>query len=691
MKWISILLIFLQLPTISFAQNTDSTIYELPPVNLANFHISDSILNVPASISVIDSKTILSNNLVEIAPVLNKVPGVFMQSGSINTNRISIRGMGARTPYGTNKIRGFYGNIPLTSGDSETTIEDLDLEIIDQIEIIKGPMSSIYGAGLGGAIILQPKQSNSKGNEFRFSTLIGSFGLMKNTANYSWTGNSSSINYGYSRIESEGFRQNSDYFREAHTLSGNIFQNDQHKLSYLFNHTYLKAFIASSITQDEFENNPQNAASNWLAAKGFEQYHSYMGGLDYSGEINSALNYSAAVYFNIKDAYEPRPFDILAQQTETFGGRAQLSGKDVFDLPVSFVIGGEIFKDNYDGQTFENLYQENNGNGSLQGNQLTGTLQDRFFYNLFAQLRFKFLNKFELKAGLNFNHTQFKLTNAFPQENNSQDKYEYDPIFAPQLSLMYHPNDFQTLYVSASRGYSMPSIDEMLNEEGRVNTDIKPENGYNFELGYKVASRNRRFQLEFSAYRMIVEDLLVSQRIAEDQYIGVNAGETLHQGIEIFTQYKIPFIQNKWIFTPYLSFNYGEFKFKEFIYQENDFSGNKLTGVPATQLTSGIELQMPLGFRWSVDYYFVEKFPINDATTVYNDSYQLLNTKINWQYSFWEKFNLGLAFGVNNVTDSHYASQVLVNATAFGNAQPRYYYPGNPINFYGQLNLNIKL
>lgn len=690
MKWIFTALILLNLQIISHAQ-TDSTIYELPPVNLVNFQISDSLLNVPASISVIDAQAINSNNLTEIAPLLNKVSGVFMQSGSINTNRISIRGMGARTPYGTNKIRAFYGNIPLTSGDSETTIEDLDLESIERMEIIKGPMSSIYGAGLGGAIILHPKQNQIPGTQFNFSTLIGSFGLMKNTAKAGWQGNHSSVNLSYHRIESEGFRQNSDYFREGYTLSGNIYEDDKNRLSYLFNHTYLKAFIASSITEDDFINNPQNAAANWLAAQGFEQYKTYMGGLDYSGIINSNLNYSAAVYFNLRDAYEPRPFDILTQKNNSYGARAQLSGDNLFNLPLSFSLGGEIFKDDYDGNTFQNLYEENNGNGSLQGNQLTNTIQDRFFYNLFAQLRFQFLDKFELQAGLNFNHTQFELTNAFPTETYSKGKYDYDPIFAPQLSLLFHPNSNQTLYLSASRGYSMPSIDEMLNEEGRVNSEIKPENGYNFEFGYKLNSANNKLQLEFSAYHMIVDDLLVSQRVAEDQYVGVNAGETLHQGIELFARYKIPFAQNNWILTPYVSGNLGRYEFKEFIYDENDFSGNELTGVPSAQLTTGINLKMPLGFSWNLDYYFVEKFPINDANTVYNDSYQLLNTKINWQYNFWDKFNLGLAFGINNLTDSHYASQVLVNATAFGNAQPRYYYPGNPINYYGKLNLKIHL
>lgn len=94
---------------------------------ISSYHINDSLLNAPASIAVLTPADIQRNNLSEIAPVLNTIPGVFMQSGSINTNRISIRGIGTRTPYGTNKIRAFYGSIPLTSGDSETTIEDIDL------------------------------------------------------------------------------------------------------------------------------------------------------------------------------------------------------------------------------------------------------------------------------------------------------------------------------------------------------------------------------------------------------------------------------------------------------------------------------------------------------------------------------------------------------------------------------------
>ena len=143
---------------------------------ISGFHINDSLQTVPAAVSVIAN--LQRNNNADIAPLLNTLPGVQMQSGALNTNRISIRGIGARTTYGTNKIRAFYGSIPLTTGDSETTIEDIDLEVINKVEVIKGPFSSIYGAGLGGAILIDPKYTQNDGHNAKVSVTAGAFGVL---------------------------------------------------------------------------------------------------------------------------------------------------------------------------------------------------------------------------------------------------------------------------------------------------------------------------------------------------------------------------------------------------------------------------------------------------------------------------------------------------------------------------------
>lgn len=671
-------------------QPTDTIIKNntLKEVVISNYHINDSLLNAPASIGVLSSAQLQRNNLSDISPALNTIAGVFMQSGAINTNRISIRGIGARTPYGTNKIRAFYGSIPLTSGDSETTIEDIDVEIIDQVEVIKGPLSSLYGAGLGGAILLQPKLTGINGSRASISSTHGSFGLVKNTISYGLNTETGSLNLSYHKLETDGYRDNSAYNREGVTLAGELFRTTDSKLTYFGNYTYLKAYIPSSISKTMFENNPRDAAPTWAASKGYEQYDSYMGGLSYDWKATDWLKNSTSVFINTKENYEPRPFDILTQNTTAYGARTQFFGDfKIGSMQTNFITGLEYFKDGFKGGTYENLYQYNNGNGTLEGARLNRTEQKRDFINAFAQLRFQLSKKFEVQAGVNYNKTKFELDNTYPTETLSSENYSYDGIWSPQLSVLFKPSALQTIYASVSRGFSLPSIEETLTADGTINPNIKPENGYNFEVGGKFYLLNKNLHVEVSLYRMQINDLLVAQRVGDDQYIGINAGETLHQGIEASLNYRW---QLNRIFTlqPYAAASIGNYEFKEFVNNDVDYSGNRLTGVPANKINAGLAIETNFGLYLSSDFYYVDNIPLNDANSAYAKSYSLLNMKTGYRFELFKGFTSHISAGVNNVGNAHYASMVLVNATGVNGAAPRYFYPGQPVNYYGNISFN---
>ncbi|MXN91787.1 TonB-dependent receptor [Flavobacterium sp. Sd200] len=655
---------------------------ELQPVTISNYHINDSLLNAPASIGILTQQQIQRNNNADISPILNTLPGVFMQSGAINTNRISIRGIGAHTQYGTNKIRAFYGSIPLTSGDSETTIEDIDLQMIDNIEVIKGPLSSLYGAGLGGAILINPAHAVTDGSRAMVSTTIGSYGLVKNTVNYGLNTKKSSLNLSYHKLETDGYRANSHYNREGVTLAGELFRAEKSKLTYFGNYTYMKAYIPSSVNKATFENNPQAAAPTWAAAKGYEQYDSYLGGLAYDWQVVDWLKNSTSIFINAKDSYEPRPFDILAQDNTAYGARTQFFGDfSIGKMKSNFIAGLEYFKDGFSGGTFTNLYEDNNGNGTLQGSRLTTSEQDRNFINAFAQLRVQLSKKFEVQGGVNYNKTKFDLNNTFPVETQSDESYSHNGIWSPQLSFLYKPSPLQTLYASVSRGFSLPSVEETLTADGTINSEIKPENGYNFEVGGKFYLADKNLYAEISAYHMQIKDLLVAQRVGDDQYVGINAGETLHQGIEASVNYNWQ-VTEKFAIQPYAAASVGNYEFKEFINNDIDYSGNRLTGVPNNKINSGITITIPHGLYFSADYYYTSRTPIDDANTVYSDSYSLINTKLGWKQELFKGFTTQLSAGINNVTNTHYASMVLTNATGVNGAAPRYYYPGLPTNYY---------
>ncbi|MFP9115671.1 TonB-dependent receptor [Flavobacterium sp. RHBU_3] len=664
-------------------KNNTSHIREMEEVVISNFHVNDSLLNVPSAISIITNMQ--RNNNTEIAPLLNTLPGVQMQSGALNTNRISIRGIGARTTYGTNKIRAFYGNIPLTTGDSETTIEDIDLEAINRIEIIKGPFSSIYGAGLGGAILIDPKYTSNTGHTGKASITAGSFGLLKNTFNYGYNSNNGSVNINYHKLQNDGWRTNSGYYREGATLAGDLFRKEKSRLTYFGNYTYMKAYIASSVTKESFNQDPRAAAPTWAASKGYEQYHTFMGGVSYEFELTPNLKNATSVFINNKNSYEPRPFNILAQNSMGYGGRTQFNGNSLIGkLKTEYIAGLEFFKDGYTGSTHESLYQDNNGSGSVQGAKLTGDEQSRHFINAFAQVRLQFTTKLEAQAGINYNKTTFSLDTTFPEESRNSENHSYKGIVAPQFALLYKPEKNSTVYASVSRGFSLPAISETLNADGTVNPNIKPENGYNFEIGSKTYAFNNRLYTDVALYRMEIKDLLVAQRVGDDQYVGTNAGKTLHEGIEWFIKYNQPLAKN-WQLSPYVALSAGRYRFEEFISNDIDYSGNKLTGVPSTKFNAGLTLNMPLAFYITADYYYTDGIPMNDANTAFSKSDNLLNTKLGWNYNDNNGLNIGASFGINNTTNTHYASMILVNAT--GN-NPRYYYPGLPVNYYGNVNIS---
>ena len=189
---------------------------------------------------------------------------------------------------------------------------------------------------------------------------------------------------------------------------------------------------------------------------------------------------------------------------------------------------------------------------------------------------------------------------------------------------------------------------------------------------------------------MNIKNLLVAQRVADDQYIGKNAGKTKHQGLEIAADYLF-YIAPKIKISPFINYTYSNHSFIEFIDTDINYAGNDLTGVPKHRINSGLQVQFFDDFNWMLTHQYVDAIPLTDANSLYSESYTLFGSKINYQKKLSQKIFIGASFGINNIFNVNYAQSVLINTQAFGGAEPRFYYPGNDRNYYSNLRLTYKL
>jgi iron complex outermembrane receptor protein len=178
--------------------------------------------------------------------------------------------------------------------------------------------------------------------------------------------------------------------------------------------------------------------------------------------------------------------------------------------------------------------------------------------------------------------------------------------------------------------------------------------------------------------------------VGEDEFIGKNAGQTQHQGLELDVSYNF-YIAPKMMLSPYFSYTLSDHSFTEFLDRDNDYSGNPLTGVPRNRLNSGLTLSQQNGLQFLLTHQYVDEIPLTDANSIQSEAYNLLNLQLRYQYTLATKFILDLNIGLNNVFDTNYAQSVLINAVGFGGAAPRYFYPGNGRNYYAGIQLSYSL
>lgn len=621
-------------------------------------------------------------NHLTIKSLTDKSPGVFMANGTHSTSRLIIRGMGARNQYGTNRIRMYIDGIPFSGIDGSASPEIINPENIRKMEIIKGPSSALYGAGLGGTLLMQSYSRKKDGPEASVNASMGRWGYRKLSARAGYKKEGKSLFVSGRRIGTEGFRENSKYKGED-LYFRTSYDRGKWGVSALLRYNSLNAQIPSSLNLTDYTNSPSAAAESWLGVKGFKEMSALTAGISADYSINSRINISTTIFGGFEDSYESRPFNIFSQALNSAGIRQKFMYRWE---RAELHFGYEGIRE----KTGWSVFDTEEGR---KGEKTNSAGDHRNYLSVFLHTENEWISGLRVESGVSLSYVGYEISDRFADNKDFSGSYSYSPVLSPRLGLNYEVNRNIYSYFSVGHGFSPPGLEETLLPEGEVNNGIRPEKGWTWETGVRGSNAMESFYFDLGVYYIGLSDLLVTRRLAEDRFVNVNAGRSRHYGAELFLKYSVLPALRPESQKLYLSFSSGISKnsFVEFRDDQHDYSGRELPGIPGITLNPSLKYTFPGYFSTGMYFRYSGKQFLNDTNEGLYKGHSLVDAElISGKLNIGRNISLTLFVKVFNLLNKKHASMILFNAASFGGQEPRYYYPGEPVHIRGGVKLNSK-
>ena len=153
-------------PISSYSQSDDlinkETDFDLPVIVITGSRLEISANSAVSKIKTIysaDIKKLASQNIVDVL----KTNGVYVSQPGGNGGFASVFIRGADPNFTLVLIDGVKANDPTNTRGGSFDFSTLDVNTVDRIEIIKGPVSSVYGSGsISGVVNIITKKANGK-------------------------------------------------------------------------------------------------------------------------------------------------------------------------------------------------------------------------------------------------------------------------------------------------------------------------------------------------------------------------------------------------------------------------------------------------------------------------------------------------------------------------------------------------
>lgn len=431
----------------------------LEPVVVTGTLNPASISRTPASVTVITREQIEERNASSVAEILQQVPGLYVDQPASRGGVTSVYIRGGDPNFTLVLIDGVKVNDPTNSRGGSFDFSTLSPDNIERIEIVRDPMSSLYGSdALSGVINIITKKGEGKPEAFAEGSL-GRYGQ------YSFLGGVSGGGEFYN------YSLSGSYLDDGEQVEGSSFKSPSftgrlgllNNRNFEINSTIRYSHIESSSFPDD-SGGPEFAVIRSVDRNNIDQL---LLGVDLTHEILPWWEYrlELAYYNNREKLSSP---GVAPGIRDPFGIPPTNSDNDFKRYDANFVNTFTIAKGIALAAGFEAEIEDGKSNGEIMlGAPVpTSFTLNRYILSPYAEIQFSAVENLYAVLGGRLD---------FPEGFND--------AFSPRAGLTYKiaPTD-TTLRANWGKGFKLPSFFS-LSSPIVGNPDLVPEKSESLDVG----------------------------------------------------------------------------------------------------------------------------------------------------------------------------------------------------------------
>lgn len=654
------------------------------------------IAETPATVSTVGEQTIAQSRPRHPSELLNQLPGVRLSNLSGEGHSTSIR-----QPLTTGAVYLFLEDgIPTRSTGffNHNALYEINVPQAGGLEVTKGPGSALYGSdAIGGTINVLTRTPPAQ-REFELSAEAGSHGWGRLLLGGGNSHRDDAWRASLNLTRTDGWHKDSGYDRQAGTARWDRILSDEAMVKTVLSFSRVDQNHVGNLNTAEYRHAPRtnNIPFSFRKVDAFRLSSAFERERD-----DTLLSFTPYVRDNRMEiipswtvTYDPNQY---VTKNQSFGFLSKYR-KDFEPLRARLIVGLDV--DYSPGSRNEDsiaLTRTTNalGGTSFRLNRAVAPVQiykyDVTYRGISPYVHGEFspLERLRVTAGLRYDDMQYDYRNRldggragasqgvpgpFPGGGwfgrVASTKVDYSRV-SPKLGATWAFTEQLNGFLAYSNAFRAPSEGQVFRgsrestaeralAQAESQLKLKPVIVDNVELGLRGVSSGVSY--EVSMYHMTKKDDIVSfQDPVTNQRIAVNAGKTLHRGVEVGLG--VP-LAHDWRVDASLS--YAKHTYEKWVVSGTaDFSGNEMEAAPRVTANTRLTYAPAWlnGGRVQLEWFRLGSYWRDAANTSKYRGHDLVNVRAS--YPFAKRFEL---FGsVTNLLDERYAE-----TSALSSGQPTF-------------------